>query len=239
VNEFDWNVNRLSFLWDWLREQSIAGLTNCSSIRVFSHLNTNPISRSSEPRPVSPYGIAKMAGERSLSALFEGTGIPVTHLRPGPVFSCGEHPSQLASQLALSAFEGRRITLNAGHVTNPMYIDEAIDIIINTALQRRAGAVLPVAPSIPVVSVANLFEALSGARLNADYVDLAPGVPDPEFVADTKELQAEWTRRVDLASGLQRIIAEWIGAADSNTSSAAALGTGSLSRRGRRRAARH
>ena len=63
VNELDWNVHRPAFVWEWLKEQSVTRFINCSSIRVFSRLNENPISSRTEPQPLSPYGIAKLAGE--------------------------------------------------------------------------------------------------------------------------------------------------------------------------------
>lgn len=206
VNELDWNVHRPAFLWQWLREQSVPRFVNCSTIQVFSALNDNPIASAVEPRPISPYGIAKLAAEASFVALFNESSTEVIHLRLCSVFSFGEHPSQLLSQLITSAFNGRPIRLNTGHTTHLIYIDEAIDIIINSALSVRPGRYLVTTPSRSIDEVAATFEKISGRTLNAEYVDLAQGAADPEFISDIEQLRADWVRVTPLDEAIARVI---------------------------------
>jgi len=206
--ELDWNIHRPAFLWSWLRESGVDRLINCSSIKVFSHLNDNPISCQVEPRPIAPYGIAKLAGEKFFDAWFAGTRTSVVHIRLCSVYSHGEHPSHLVSQLAAGAFERRRIVLNTGHVVNLIYIDEAIDLIISAALTATRDRYLVVAPGRRVDEVARVFESLAGRLIDAEYVDLAPGVPDCEFVSDLDELRADWVRITPLEKGLTQVLVE-------------------------------
>ncbi len=119
VYETDINLQHLTFLWEWLREQPLKRFVNLSSIKIFSHLNQNPIFSETAPRPLSPYGIVKVVAEHFFDAHF--AYLPVTHLRLSAVASYGEHPAQLLSQMYASAFEGKTICLNTPHTTTLLY----------------------------------------------------------------------------------------------------------------------
>jgi nucleoside-diphosphate-sugar epimerase len=216
VNELRWNVHDPSFLWEWLRKQPVPRFVNCSSIRIFGPKNQNPITRETEPLPVSPYGIAKLAGEKFLSAWFDDERTQVVHLRLGPVCSVGEHPSHLVSRLFSSAFEGERIQINSPRTVNLMHIDEAVDVLINAALTAPPGRYLAVTPERSIRDVAETFERLTGRTLDADHVDLAPGVPDPEFVSDLDSLRADWARVATLEEAITRIVEERTGSSTSS-----------------------
>jgi nucleoside-diphosphate-sugar epimerase len=207
VRELEWNVGRPVFLWDWLRARgSVVSFVNCSSIRVYSHMNPGRITSRTEPRPATPYGVAKLAGEAFFDAYLDK--MAVTHLRLCSVCSFGEHPSQLMSRLAAGTFGEERVRVNAGHSVNLLYIDEAVDLIANAALLGRQGRFVIAAPPCPVTEVARTFEQLSGKRLDAEFVDLAPGVPDPEFESDLAAFRADWVRVTSLEEGMRKIIAQ-------------------------------
>ena len=211
VNQLDWNVHRLEFVWQWLKDQSVEHFVNCSTIRVFSPLNDNPISSRTEPHPTTPYGIAKLAAEKFFAAFFSDSSTTVAHLRLCSVCSFGEHPSQLMSQLASSALDGARIRVNTGHSANLMYIDEAVDIIINAALLGNPDRRLAVTPSRSIDEIAKLFEGISGTALNAEYIDLVRGAIDPEFISDIDTLRADWVRVTPLHEAITRILQRWSG----------------------------
>jgi len=204
-NEIRWNVTGLGFLWDWLRRDPPGAFVNVSSIRVFGPGNANPIHAEDPPRPDTPYGAAKLMGEVFLDGWFD-SAVALSHLRLGSVCSPQEHPSQLMSRLAVSLVHGTRITVNAGHAVNLLDIEEAVDRILAAALLPARGRLLVVAPPRPVEEIARLMEGLAGARLNAEFTDLAPGVQDPEFVSDLERLDGSWVRKVHLETAAERIL---------------------------------
>jgi len=204
--ELEWALHRISFFWDWLKEVSFNRLINISSTKVFSHLNNNPISNDTDPRPASPYGLAKLTAERFMDNLFFQSDFPVVHLRLCSVASYGEHQSQLLSQLFKSCYENTPIKINAGHIVNILYIDEAVDLIINAALQSDKSKYLLTTPSMAVDDIASKFEKISGKKINGEYVDLNPGVINPEFESDIKSLSAEWVRHTTVDLLIKKII---------------------------------
>ena len=206
ANEVQWNLTDPAFVWEWLKKREVLCFVNCSSIRVFRHLNHGEITSSTEPIPLSPYGIAKMMGERFFTAFFEKGPTTVSHIRLCSTCSYGEHPSQLISRLVSSVFEDIRIQINTGHKVNLIYIEEAVDLLIQAALCRYPGRYLAVTPGKYVEEIAAMFERISGETLNAEFVDLEPGVPDPVFISDIDKLRDKWTRVTPLETAMAQIL---------------------------------
>jgi nucleoside-diphosphate-sugar epimerase len=204
--ELDYNIHRLEFFWDWLASKIIKRFVNVSSIKVFSNLNSNPITVDSEPRPMTPYGIAKKAAESFFDARFYNSGFPVAHLRLCSVASYGEHPSHLMSQLMASGFEKERIKVNTGHYSNLLYIEDAIDLIINSAFVAENKYYNLTTDGIKNETIACEFERITNSKLNADFVDLMPGIVDPVFISDIPKLRSEWTRKTTLQKIIQKLV---------------------------------
>ena len=206
--ELEWALHRISFFWDWLRGMSFERLVNVSSIKVFGHLNSNPIFADTEPRPASPYGLAKLAAERFFDNWFFQSNATVIHLRLCSVASYGEYPSHILTRLFTSCYENKRIKINTGHTMHLLHIDEAVDLIINAAMQSHKTTYLLTSPSILIDDVAAKFEKISGRKLNAEHIDLVAGSVDPVFESDIELLRADWVRHRAFDSIIKRIIAQ-------------------------------
>jgi UDP-glucose 4-epimerase len=204
--EINSNLYLHEFFWEWLKEKQPKKFINISTIRIFSEINENPVFTSTVPQPLTPYGISKVAGENFFRALFYKTSTQVINLRLGSIAALGEVPTQLFTQLFNSAFNDKKITVNKGHVSNILYIDEAIDLIINSALIGDKDNYLLVGDGHLNEYIAKRFEEISQRNLNAEYLDLNPGVIDPEFVSDRDKLKSFWTRSYYLDSMIELII---------------------------------
>jgi nucleoside-diphosphate-sugar epimerase len=205
AGELEDNIDRPSFLWERLRERPPRSFLNASSIMVYSHHNRNPIAAADEPLPVTPYGIAKLAGERTLTALL-GDATRVIHARLGSVCSLGENPAQLFTRLRESVTRGTRITLNSQHLTHYLYIDEAVDLLISVALTAGAGPCILVGPECPVGRIASLFEELSGNPVNAVPGPASADRAPSRFVTDVDRFRAPWVRVVPLEEAVGRFL---------------------------------
>jgi nucleoside-diphosphate-sugar epimerase len=204
--EIENNIHLLEYFWEWLADKPLIRMVNISSIKVFSYLNNNPISSETEPRPISPYGIAKLTAEHFLDACFAESGWPVVHLRLCSVASPGEHPSHLMSRLYASAFDNQEIVLNTGHTCIIIYIDEIVDLIINAALSADPPRYIITTEPVTTDRIASEFEKISGKKIKAEYRDLQPGIPDPLFASDREKLRSYWTRCTPLASMIKNYI---------------------------------
>lgn len=204
--QLDFNLHRPAFLWDWLERRGFRRFVNVSSIKVFSSLNANPITADTEPRPTTPYGIAKLAAEKFFDARFPGSSGDVAHLRICSVTSSSEHPTKMMSRLCASAFENARISLNAVHHTHLVYIDDMVDMIINSSLAADRHRYIVTSERMGIGTIARRFEEISGRHLNVEYIDLAPDVNDSIFESDLHRLQTDWTRRTSLDMMIGKVI---------------------------------
>jgi nucleoside-diphosphate-sugar epimerase len=206
IYEIDSNICRHTFFWNWLKKVQPKKFVNISTIKIFSELNENPVSSNSNPKPLTPYGIAKVTAENYFDALFNKSITKVNNLRLGSVSSYGEVPSQLLSQLFTSIYKKKKITINKGHISNILYIDETIDLIINSALLDDNANYLVVGDGYFNEYISKRFEEIAQRKLNAEYEDLNPGVLDPIFISDRDKLQSDWTRFYNLDSLIEMII---------------------------------
>jgi nucleoside-diphosphate-sugar epimerase len=132
--------------------------------------------------------------------------IKVINLRLGSVSSFGEVPTQLFTQLFNSIFKKKKITINKGHISNILYINEAVDLIINSALVGDEGNYLVVAEGNLNEFISKKFEEIAKGKLNAEYIDLNPGTKDMIFISDINKLKSSWTRTYSLDSLIEQII---------------------------------
>lgn len=204
--EINSNLYLQEFFWEWLKVKQPKKFINISTIKIFSELNQSPVSSSSIPKPLTPYGISKVAAENYFRALFYKSLTQVINLRLGSISAFGEVPTQLLTQLFNSAFNNKKITINIGHFSNILYIDEAIDLIISSALIGEKENYLLVGDGLLNEDISKRFEEISQRKLNAEYRDLNPGMIDPEFVSDRDKLKSFWTRSYSLDSMIRLII---------------------------------
>ncbi len=200
--EIESNIYEHAFFWDWLKHSEPDKFINISTIKIFSELNQNPISSSTDPKPLTPYGIA----EKYFNAFFYKTKTKAVHLRLGSVSSYGEVPSQLLTQLFNSLFHKKRITVNKGHISNILYIDEVVDLIINSAQLEEKDTYIVVGKGYLNEYISQRFEEIAKGKLNAEYVDLFPATVDPIFISDLDKLQSIWTRSYSIDSLIELVV---------------------------------
>ena len=199
------NIHLPRFLWDWLLDKPVKALINISSIKVYSYLNQSPISAKTEPRPITPYGIAKLTAEKYLDAHFRNSPFRVAHLRLCSVASYGEHPLHLMSQLYFSAFDNKRIRINRG-MTSVMYIEDVVDLIINAAVECKKNRYIIAAPSESNRQIARIFEKVTNRSINAHYNNAPRDISDPIYISDIKDLTASWTRSNSIEEMIKRFV---------------------------------
>jgi len=204
--EINSNLYIHEFFWEWLKEKQPKKFINISTIKIFSELNENPVVSSTVPKPLTPYGIAKVTAESYFNSLFHKSTTRVVNLRLGSVAAFGEVPTQLLTQLFNSAFNNKKIKINKGHISNILYIDEAIDLIINSALIDNKDEYLVVGDGKLNEDIAKRFEQISKKNLNAEYEDLNPETSDQIFILDRDKLKSDWTRSFSLDSIIELII---------------------------------
>lgn len=79
-------------------------------------------------------------------------------------------------------------------------------MIIQAAIVAEAGCYIAAGDSVPIDDVAALVEEITGTKLDAEYVDLAPGLRDPLFETDNDLLRAKWTQITSLEADIRKVV---------------------------------
>ena len=178
-----------------------------SSSSVYGAAERYPTPEQTEPRPLSPYGITKLACEHLAGAYGREFGLDVVTLRYFNAFGPRQRPDMAFTRIALALAGGARFDLfgDGDQSRGWTYVSDVVDA---TMLAMRSGSgTYNVGGAIEASmnEAIGLLERISGRTL-----DLGRGEPVPgdqrRTSADTARIRAElgWEPRVALEEGLRK-----------------------------------
>jgi UDP-glucose 4-epimerase len=130
-----------------------------------------PIHEEKAPRPVSPYGASKLAGEGYCSAYYRTFGIKTVALRFGNIYGPGsKHKSSVVAKFIKNALSGDALEVfgDGGQTRDFIYIDDMIEAILLSAKTDVGGEVFQIATFKETTineitsSIQALFEKVTG-----------------------------------------------------------------------------
>ena len=182
-----------------------------SSSSVYGDAERYPTPEDAQPRPISPYGITKLACEHLATAYAKRDGLRVVVLRYFTVYGPRQRPDMAFARLVGALSEGRPFELYGdGSVSRGFtYVADVVDATLAAMDAGRGGRVYNVggATEATMREVIALAERVSGRTLELVRRPEAPGDPR-RTAADTTRVRSElgWQPRVRLEEGLQ---AQW------------------------------
>lgn len=122
-----------------------------STLHVYGNATDAALSESSLPRPISNYGVARLAAEHLAYSYALNYRIPTVALRFGSLYGPRQRPDMLFHRLIRTALEGVSIDiLGDGHQKRDfIYIDDAVDACVAALTQGGRGDVINVASGEP------------------------------------------------------------------------------------------
>ena len=134
------------------RDTGVRRVTYASSSSIYGENPALPKQEDMTPQPISPYAVAKLAGEKYCQVFTRTYGLETVSLRYFNVFGCGQDPqSQYAAvvPLFISAFlDGSQITVNGdGEQSRDFtFIDNVVQAnILAATAPKAAGEVFNIA----------------------------------------------------------------------------------------------
>ncbi len=162
-------------------------------------------------RPISPYGVTKLAGENLCRAFHEEHGLPLVVLRYFSVYGPRQRPDMGYYRFIAALLEGRPITVYGDglQVRGNTYVADCIEATV-ASVQAPTGETYNVGggESASVWDILQKLEAITGRRAQTRREPPRPGDQRYTF-ADTGKLQRHlgWQPRVGLDDGLARQVA--------------------------------
>jgi UDP-glucuronate 4-epimerase len=202
-----------------LFEAAVAGGARtvvASSSSVYGDAAAYPTPEDTVPRPISPYGLTKLASEHLAYAYASEFGLGCVVLRYFNAYGPRQRPDMAFAKMVSSLAEGRPFELfgDGTQSRSFTYVSDVVEATIAAMERAPAGAVYNVGGGVEVsmLQAIEVLARIAGRRLE---VVRAPRVEGDvtRTAADTSRIQADlgWEPMTPFETGLK---AQWRWAAD-------------------------
>ena len=148
-DDMEVNVNGLFNMLDASRQKNVKNFIFASSGAPVGEVEP-PIHEEKVPRPVSPYGASKLAGEGYCSAYYRTFGLKTIALRFGNVYGPrSKHKSSVVANFIKQALDGGPLVIfgDGDQTRDFIYIDDLIQAIHLSVKSDLGGEVFQIATS--------------------------------------------------------------------------------------------
>ena len=182
-------------------------LVFASSSSIYGEAESYPTPEETVARPISPYGITKLAAEHLARAYARSFGLEVVVLRYFNAFGPRQRPDMAFTRMAFALAEGRPFDLYGdGEQTRGWtYVADIVSATV-TAMERGEGTYnVGGGVEASMRDAIAILEGASGRRLDLREAPPVPG-DQRRTNADTSRIRGElgWVPRTSLEDGLRR-----------------------------------
>ena len=203
------NIVATQRLLEALREVAIERLVFASSSSVYGDAEMFPTKETALPRPVSPYGMTKLAAEHLTFVYLRNFGVPATSLRYFTVYGPRQRPDMAFVRFMDALVEGREIEIfGDGEQTREFtYVSDAVDGTVKAASADVVGQIVNLGGGsrVTVNRVLATLEDISRLQARRKFLPPAPG--DPRHTGASINVARErlgWEPRIALREGLAK-----------------------------------
>ncbi|HVA26077.1 MAG TPA: NAD-dependent epimerase/dehydratase family protein [Chloroflexota bacterium] len=189
-------------------------LVYASSSSVYGRTADLPMTEESRPRPISPYGVTKLAAEHLCLLYNVNFGLPVMCLRYFTVYGPRQRPDMAFNKFVSAMLDDRTITVYGdGEQTRDFtFVSDIVEANWRAAICPHAGEVCNIAGGSrsSVNDVLRLIRGLTGSSSAISHEPRQDGDPEHTF-ADTSRARRllDYQPTVQKEEGLAREV-QWL-----------------------------
>ncbi len=161
------NVLATQLVLEASRAAGVPKLVYASSSSVYGDTDQLPMREDANCRPVSPYGVTKLAGEQLCRLYFRNHGVPTVSLRFFTVYGPRQRPDMAFHIFLRALLEGRPLEIyGEGNQTRDFtFVSDIVEGIV-LAMQGRDGAVynLGGGSRVTLLEAIRTLESASGCK---------------------------------------------------------------------------
>ncbi|HEY8953101.1 MAG TPA: NAD-dependent epimerase/dehydratase family protein [Candidatus Dormibacteraeota bacterium] len=203
------NVIATQRLLEALKKVPIKRFVFAGSSSVYGDAERFPTKETALPRPVSPYGVTKLAAEHLTLLYTRNFGIPAVSVRYFTFYGPRQRPDMAFSRFmqAMTAGEDIEVFGDGEQTREFTYVSDAVDGTIKASTADVVGEIFNLGGGsrVTVNKVLSTLEEISGLSIRRQNLPAAPG--DPRHTGASINLARErlgWEPRVSLAEGLAK-----------------------------------
>ncbi len=207
------NVLATQRLLERYKDTRLERFIYASSSSIYGDAESFPTSETALPRPYSPYGVTKLAGEHLAMLYGRNFGLPVTSLRYFTVYGPRQRPDMAFHRFSRAMLAGEPITVygDGRQSRDFTFVDDAVEANVRAWKRAAAQGVYNVGggAQVEVLEAISLLENSLGLKARVNFEPRPPG--DPQRTrADAARLAADlgYATTVGIADGLAAQ-AEW------------------------------
>ncbi len=168
------NVTGTFNMLESARQNNVKKFISASSGATVGEVDP-PINEEKVPRPVSPYGASKLAGEAYCSAYYRTFGINTISLRFANVYGpLSKHKNSVVAKFLKQAFAGETLEIygDGSQTRDFIYIDDLIQAIVLSVTSDIGGEVFQIATYMETTvneiadKIKGLFKSETGEDVN-------------------------------------------------------------------------
>jgi nucleoside-diphosphate-sugar epimerase len=203
------NILATQRLLEALRRHAVKRAVFASSSSIYGMPTRFPTPEDEPPRPISPYGVTKLAGEALLHAYRASAGLPVTALRYFTVYGPRQRPDMGINLFFQAARRGTPVTVYGdGEQTRDFtFVDDAVRATI-AALERSAPDLaynVGGGHRVTLNDLLDRIERVSGRTLKRERIEAQRGDPKDTSADVTRARRdLDYAPATELTEGLTR-----------------------------------
>ena len=185
-----------------------------SSSSVYGDTTDLPMRESSLPRPISPYGVSKLAAEHLCWLYYKNFGVPAVSLRYFTVYGARQRPDMAFHRFLRSATEGKHIAVYGdGEQSREFtHVDDIVEATWMASKNGLPGEVFNIGGGsrITLNQVIRLIQEIADCEIEVRYEGKQKGDVRHTFADMTKAAEElGYQPKVQLQDGLRREY-EWM-----------------------------
>ncbi len=208
------NIEATQRLLEAALDSSVERFAAASSSSVYGDAESYPTAETAVPKPVSPYGVTKLAAEHLCTLYATNFGVPTVSLRYFTVYGPRQRTDMALRRMIDAALNGRPFPLYGdGSVSRSFtYVDDVVDANLAAMFNDVAPGTVCNVANVQTASMRELIslaEAALGASIELEILPDAAG--DARRTGGSSEFAAAalgWAPKTSLATGVTRQV-EW------------------------------
>lgn len=204
------NIIATQRLLEAVKDKPLQRLVFAGSSSVYGDAEVFPTKESALPRPLSPYGVTKLAAEHLTQLYWRNFGVPSVSVRYFTVYGPRQRPDMAFTRFMQAMVAGEAIEVYGdGEQTREFtYVADAVEGTLRAARAEGVeGGIFNLGGGSRVTlnQALLMLEEVSGLKIRRKTMEAAKG--DPRHTGASIELAKEklgWTPRVSLREGLSK-----------------------------------